>query len=1035
MSNYTKTTNFAAKDSLPSGNAAKIVKGAEIDTEFNNIATASATKANANNAALTGTTVFATLSDGTIAITGWVDEDNMASNSAVLIPTQQSVKAYVDSNVTAQDLDVTDGTTSIDIDLDSESLGILGGTGVTSTASGTGVTLAIDSTVATLTGTQTLTNKTLTTPTILTSFTIGSATITEAELEILDGATVTTAELNVLDGITSTTAELNILDGVTSTAAELNILDGVTSTAAEINILDGVTSTTAELNILDGVTSTASELNILDGVTSTTTELNILDGVTATTAEINYVDGVTSNVQTQLNTKAPIAGATFTGTTTIPTADINGGAIDGTVIGGSTAAAGSFTTLGASGAITGTLGTASQQNITLVGNLQQLNVAGDLSVVQSGGAITGFNIDVSAQRVSIWTSNPTVSLDMGGVTDGIRLPVGTTAQRPTGAAGMFRYNSSLEQFEGYTDAWGSIGGGGGTNTFTADSFTANGSTTAYALSQVITSEDNLLVFIDGVFQQQDAYSIATSSGTTTLTFSSAPANTRKILIYSIAAAVSGSNLNIDSMTGDGSDTTLSLSITPINENNTQVFIDGVYQNKSTYSISGTTLTFSTAPPSGTAVEVMTFTQTDINVPVDGTVTPAKIASGDFYFDTNTLYVDATNNRVGIGTSSPSRALATKSSSVTVANFESTGSTAGLVSFSDSNTTNDVTVRVGAVGNNLVLQAGGSERLRIDSSGDLNIVNTGQASLNYTTDGSLDYARITGGKSGSGVGDLRFFTYSGGIAEAFRITGARDMYFGQTSGSAADVGHIMQENGVMFHTADATTGMYLRRLNSDGDIIQFNRDSVTVGSIGTRIGNGITINTGSGADGLLKNGGAESYGWNAGYFYPRVDNSKDLGLSVLRWDDIFATNGTIQTSDRNEKQDIAELSDAEQRVAVATKGLMRKFRWKDSVAEKGDNARIHFGIIAQDLQAAFEAEGLDAARYAMFTSNTWWETQTEVAAVEAVEATEDTEAIEAVDAYTRTDTYDTAEEAPEGATERTRLGVRYSELLAFIIAAI
>jgi len=72
--------------------------------------------------------------------------------------------------------------------------------------------------------------------------TIGSAGISEAELEILDGATVTTDELNILDGVTSTTAELNILDGVTSTAAELNILDGVTSTATEINIIDGDTS-------------------------------------------------------------------------------------------------------------------------------------------------------------------------------------------------------------------------------------------------------------------------------------------------------------------------------------------------------------------------------------------------------------------------------------------------------------------------------------------------------------------------------------------------------------------------------------------------------------------------------------------------------------------------------------------------------------------------------------------------------------------------------------------------------------------------
>jgi hypothetical protein len=129
----------------------------------------------------------------------------------------------------------------------------------------------------------------------------------------------------------------------------------------------------------------------------------------------------------------------------------------------------------------------------------------------------------------------------------------------------------------------------------------------------------------------------------------------------------------------------------------------------------------------------------------------------------------------------------------------------------------------------------------------------------------------------------------------------------------------------------------------------------------------------------------------------IDNTLDFGSSSYRWDDIYATNGTIQTSDANEKQDIAELSDAEQRVAVAAKGLLRKFRWKDAVAEKGDEARTHFGIIAQDLQAAFAAEGLDAGGYAMFISTTW-----------------------------------TDEETGE---ERTRMGVRYSELLAFIIAAI
>jgi hypothetical protein len=87
----------------------------------------------------------------------------------------------------------------------------------------------------------------------------------------------------------------------------------VTANAAELNILDGVTANAAELNILDGVTANTAELNILDGVTANTAELNILDGVTATAAELNFVDGVTSNVQTQLNTKAPLASPAFTG--------------------------------------------------------------------------------------------------------------------------------------------------------------------------------------------------------------------------------------------------------------------------------------------------------------------------------------------------------------------------------------------------------------------------------------------------------------------------------------------------------------------------------------------------------------------------------------------------------------------------------------------------------------------------------------------------------------------------------------------------
>jgi hypothetical protein len=171
------------------------------------------------------------------------------------------------------------------------------------------------------------------------------------------------------------------------------------------------------------------------------------------------------------------------------------------------------------------------------------------------------------------------------------------------------------------------------------------------------------------------------------------------------------------------------------------------------------------------------------------------------------------------------------------------------------------------------------------------------------------------------------------------------------------------------------------------------------------------------------------------FYPNGDNIITLGWSGGRFTQLYAVSGTINTSDQNEKQDIAELDEAEKRVATAAKGLIRKFRWIDAVAKKGDDARIHVGIIAQDLQAAFEAEGLDAHRYGMFCSDTWWEADEIIPAV-AEELDEDGNVItEAQPERTETLKYRSAEEAPEGAVERTRLGVRYPELLAFIIGAL
>jgi hypothetical protein len=216
--------------------------------------------------------------------------------------------------------------------------------------------------------------------------------------------------------------------------------------------------------------------------------------------------------------------------------------------------------------------------------------------------------------------------------------------------------------------------------------------------------------------------------------------------------------------------------------------------------------------------------------------------------------------------------------------------------------------------------------------------------------------------------------------------------GGTSAFANDTTTI-NYSGLVYASRGSNKAGHFNRQTSDGEIVVFSKDGTTVGSIGAASG---IMYIGTGDVGIRTNSISDTIEpFNTTNTNVR-DALIDLGSSGARFKDIYATNGTIQTSDRNEKQDIEALTDAETRVAVAAKGLLRKFRWQSAVEEKGDEARIHFGIIAQDLQDAFTAEGLDAGDYAMFISDTWTD---------------------------------------DDGVEQTRLGVRYSELLAFIIAAI
>ncbi len=227
---------------------------------------------------------------------------------------------------------------------------------------------------------------------------------------------------------------------------------------------------------------------------------------------------------------------------------------------------------------TDTLTVAAGSGITLTTNAS----TDTLTITNSGSASNSFEtIAVSGQ------SN--VVADSG--TDTLTLVAGSNMTITT--------NASTDTI---TFASTASGSGGSSSSFTKNTFTGDGSTTAFTLSKSVSNEDNLIVFIDAAYQADNVYSV---SGTT-LTFATAPVNTRLIEVFIIEGGIVGTAPVIDTMTGDGSDTTLALSTTPASENQTFVTIDGVVQHKSTYSVSGSTLTFSEAPPNGSAVECITF---------------------------------------------------------------------------------------------------------------------------------------------------------------------------------------------------------------------------------------------------------------------------------------------------------------------------------------------------------------------------------------------------------------------------------------------
>jgi hypothetical protein len=678
--------------------------------------------------------------------------------------------------------------------------------------------------------------------------------------------------------------------------------------------IDSLVADTADINAgtIDGVTIGGAAPGV---GTFTTANATTVDATNIEVTNIKAKDGSAAG------SIANSTGVVTLASSVLTTTDINGGTIDGAIVGGASAAAGSFTTLNTSGQVV-------------------FNDAGadvDFRVEGDTDANLLF-VDASADKVGIGTSSPNERLVVNGAIRSTNNQVGATA---TPDSGLFYYVP------------------------TADA-PSDPQTTLQAVGTV--SVGASITFKTGTSASNSERMRIDSSGNVGIGTTS-PGNYRLKTVGAGFAFFGDNYFNVGIHDGSAS------------------------QRGVAFGYNSTSQTGIIAAETSSAASNLAFF----------TFGGVSWAEG--------MRIDSSGN-VGIGTSSVAGKVQID----------------GVNTVFDTNCTGQVLVR-STTAYNATPRAGIAFGVKYNAGGSL-------------TQGCSIQCFKENGTDGNFATGLLFSTQGNGVApaERMRIDSSGNVLVGTTNSSPATnnvAGAALLGAGSVHASRDDGTPVQVNRKSTDGVLIDLRHDGTSVGSIASNSAGGITI---AGTGDIVR---------FAAHPTSTLDNFHDVGTLAIRWDDIYATNGTIQTSDANEKQDIEALSEAETRVAGAAKSLLKKYRWKSAVAEKGDDARIHFGIIAQDLKAAFEAEGLDAGRYAMFIKGEWWEHEVEVPAVEAQEAVYETqtdekgnevqvlvsEAVEGKDAYTRTDTYDTEAEAPEGAVRKERMGIRYNELLAFIIAAI
>ena len=625
-----------------------------------------------------------------------------------------------------------------------------------------------------------------------------------------------------------------------------------------------------------------------------------------------------------------------------------------------------------------------------------------------------------------------------------RLPVGSTGQVLTVAGGI--------------PSWATPSTGGGTITRT--DFTATAGQTVFTVSYTVGLID---VYQNGAKLAQADFT-ATNGTSFTLATGAAAGDLIQAEVFSSLNIYS--TITSETFNGTGSQTVFTMSAVPANSASLLVAISGVVQDPTTYTVSSNTLTFSTAPPSASGNIAVRY----LGIASVGTVgsfsagttglTPASATTGAVVLAgtlnvanggtgatslaganiavtnaTNTFTADQSISGLtvgkGNGALTQNTAFGVTALAATSSSYNSAFGYRALLtntSGTDNNAFGQASLQLNTTGSqNLGM---GSGALYSNTTGSNNTALGYNALLSNTTAGGSTAVGYQALYSANRTADVNGYNTAVGYTAGYsQVTGQFNVFVGRDCGYSS----TGSENTFVGHTSGYyTTGGQNTFIGKQaGYLMTTGSRNVVIGSYSGNQGgvdwrtasDKLVISDGTGNprayhDGnvtfTIQGNAAQVNSFNVDnleiYGYP--DNTLKCGYPSYRWTVVYAVSGTINTSDANQKQQIRSLDAKEKAVATRIKGLIKAFKWNDSVVEKGDGARIHVGVIAQDVQAAFTAEGLDPNRYGMFCSDSWYEVDGDKG---------------------RPANPHTADE--EGAVLVTQLGIRYDQLLAFVISAL